>query len=101
VDSFGRTVGAVGSPPAASQPAPPRLALLRGAATVLPRPVLAKLATAVFRGLGRTQPRLLGNLARLEPAVVDIAPVDLPYRFELTVGREESARYAHKISYVK
>lgn len=55
---------------------------------MLPRPVLAKLATAVFRGLGRTHPRLLGNLARLEPAVVDIAPVDLPYRFELTVGRE-------------
>ena len=88
VDSFGRTVGAVGSPPAVTQPLRPRLALLRGAATVLPRPVLAQFATAVFRGLGRTHPRLLGNLARLEPAVLDIAPVDLPYRFELTVGRE-------------
>jgi predicted lipid carrier protein YhbT len=65
----------------------PPLALLRGAATVLPRPLLARVALAVMRGLERTHPKLLANLARLEPAVVHIAPTDLPYRFSLTVGR--------------
>jgi predicted lipid carrier protein YhbT len=66
----------------------PPLALLRSAATVLPRPVLAQFATAVVRGLDRSHPTLLSNLARLESAVVHIVPVDLPYRFALTVGRE-------------
>ncbi|MCC7464153.1 MAG: SCP2 sterol-binding domain-containing protein [Gammaproteobacteria bacterium] len=67
---------------------PPPLALLRGAATVLPRPILARLADAVVRGLGRTHPRLLANLAKLAPAVVHIVPTDLPYGFALEVGRE-------------
>jgi predicted lipid carrier protein YhbT len=66
----------------------PPLALLRSAATVLPRPVLAQIATAVVRGLDRSHPMLLSNLARLESAVVHIVPFDLPYRFALTVGRE-------------
>ncbi len=66
----------------------PPLALLRGAATILPRPLLDRIAAAVLRGLGRSHPKLLANLARLEPAVVHIAPTDLPYRFSLTVGRE-------------
>ena len=66
----------------------PPLALLRGAATVLPRPVLVRLAAAVLRGLDRTHPKLLANLAHLEPAVVHVSPSDLPYRFALTVGRE-------------
>jgi O2-independent ubiquinone biosynthesis accessory factor UbiT len=65
----------------------PPLALLRGAATVLPRPLLTRVAAAVLRGLERSHPKLLANLARLEPAVVHIAPTDLPYRFALTVGR--------------
>jgi predicted lipid carrier protein YhbT len=67
-------------------PTRPPLALLRGAATVLPRPLLDRLATAVMRGLARTRPTLLANLAALEPAVVSIAPIDLPYRFALAVG---------------
>lgn len=67
--------------------APAPLALLRGAATVLPRALLARIAAAVMRGLDRTHPKLLANLARLEPAVVHIAPTDLPYRFALAVGR--------------
>ena len=66
----------------------PPLALLRGAATVLPRAVLLRIAAAVVRGLKRSHPKLLANLARLEPAVVYIAPTDLPYRFALAVGRE-------------
>jgi hypothetical protein len=61
----------------------PPLALLRNAATVLPRPVLAHFATAVVRGLDRSHPMLLSNLARLESAVVHIVPFDLPYRFAL------------------
>lgn len=65
---------------------PPPLALLRGAATVLPRPLLARLAEAVVRGLGRTHPGLVANLARLEPAVVHVQPTDLPYGFALEVG---------------
>lgn len=65
----------------------PSLALLRGAATMLPRAVLARFANAIVAGLNRTHPRLLSNLARLEPAVVVIAAVDLPYRFTLRVGR--------------
>ncbi len=64
------------------------LALLRGAATVLPRPVLAQFVTTVVRRLERSHPKLLGDLARLEPAVVHIVPFDLPYRFALNVGRE-------------
>jgi len=67
-------------------PTSPPLALLRGAATVLPRPVVAHLAAAVLRGLRQSHPRLLDNLARLEPAVVHIAPTDLPYRFALALG---------------
>jgi predicted lipid carrier protein YhbT len=67
--------------------APAPLALLRGAAAVLPRPLLSRIAAAVLRGLERTHPKLLANLARLEPAVVHVAPSDLPYRFALTVGR--------------
>ena len=67
---------------------PPPLALLRGAATVLPRPVLARLADAVVRNLGRTRPRLVANLVRLEPAVVHVVPSDLPYGFALEVGRD-------------
>ena len=69
-----------------SQVRPP-LALLRGAATVLPRPLLARIAAAVMRGLARSHPKLLANLAQLEPAVVHIAATDLPYRFSLSVGR--------------
>jgi O2-independent ubiquinone biosynthesis accessory factor UbiT len=65
----------------------PPLALLRGAATVLPRPLLDRIAAAVLRRLARTRPKLLANLAALEPAVVHIAPTDLPYRFSLTLGR--------------
>lgn len=69
--------------------APPTpLALLRGAATVLPPRVAAGLAAAVMRSLQRTHPKLLPNLAQLEPATVHILPTDLSYGFELTVGRE-------------
>ena len=68
------------------EPSPPPMALLRGAATVLPRPLLARLADAVVRGLHRTHPKLLVNLARLEPATVHIVPTDLPYGFALEVG---------------
>lgn len=66
---------------------PPPLALLRGAATVLPRPVLSALAAAFLRGLRKSHPKLLDNLAALEPAVVHVAAFDLPYRFAVTLGR--------------
>lgn len=55
---------------------------------MLPRPVLARFAAAVIRNMDQVHPRLLSNLSRLEPAVVHIAPIDLPYRFELKLGRE-------------
>ena len=61
--------------------------LLRSAATVLPRALLGRLANGVVRGLGRTHPKLMANLAALEPAVVHITPLDLPYRFALRIGR--------------
>ena len=69
----------------------PPLALLRAAATVLPPPVVAMLAAGVMRRLRRTRPRLLRNLAQLEPATVYILPTDLPYGFELTIGCEPIA----------
>jgi predicted lipid carrier protein YhbT len=64
------------------------LALLRGAATVLPPRLLSRLARGVLRGIDRTHPRLLANLAGLEPALVHIVPTDLPYRFALRVGSQ-------------
>jgi predicted lipid carrier protein YhbT len=70
------------------EPARPPLSLLRGAAATLPRVVLTRFAQAVLRGIDRTHPRLLGNLARLDPALVHIVPDDLPYRFALRVGSE-------------
>jgi len=76
-----------GRPP--SQPTP--LALLRAGATLLPRPVVAGVAAMVMRSLRRKHPRLLPNLARLESATIHILPTDLPYGFELTVGREPIA----------
>jgi O2-independent ubiquinone biosynthesis accessory factor UbiT len=45
----------------------------------------------VMRSLRRKHPRLLPNLARLESATIHILPTDLPYGFELTVGREPIA----------
>jgi len=45
----------------------------------------------VMRSLRRKHPRLLPNLARLESATIHILPTDLPYGFELTVGREPPA----------
>ncbi len=64
------------------------LALLRGAATVMPEPALSAIADAVLRGLRKTHPKLLRNLATLDAAVVHVAADDLPYRFALEVGRE-------------
>ncbi len=72
--------------PRAARPTP--LALLRGAATVLPPRVVAALAAGVMRSVRRTHPRLVRNLAYLKSATVHILPTDLPYGFELTVGRE-------------
>jgi predicted lipid carrier protein YhbT len=69
------------------QPRPP-LALLRGAATLLPRRAVTHLANAVVRGLGRSHPKMMVNLARLDRAVIHIAPTDLPYGFALAVGCE-------------
>ncbi|HUX72440.1 MAG TPA: SCP2 sterol-binding domain-containing protein [Steroidobacteraceae bacterium] len=60
--------------------------LLRSAAAVLPRALLGRLANGIVRGLGRTHPRLIANLAALEPAVVHITPLDLPYCFTLRIG---------------
>jgi predicted lipid carrier protein YhbT len=69
--------------------APPLpLALLRGAATVMPEPAVAAIANAVLGGLRKTHPKLLSNLAGLEPAVVHVAATDLPYRFSLQLGRD-------------
>ncbi len=86
----GAAAGTVQSLPA---PPPPRLvhrtplALLRSAATVLPTRLLERLAARMIGRLGRSHPRLLRNLERMAPAVIHIAPHDLPYRFVLTVGR--------------
>jgi len=69
--------------------APPLpLALLRGAATVTPLPLLSAIAAAVVRGLSKSHPKLLKNLASLEPAVVHVVATDLPYRFAIELGRE-------------
>ena len=43
----------------------PPLALRSGAATVLPRPVLARVAAAIVRGFDRSHPKLLDNLGVL------------------------------------
>ncbi len=69
----------------------PPLALLRGAASVLPRPVLSAITAAIVRGLAKTHPKLIKNLATLDPAVVHVVAFDLPYRFAITVGREPIA----------
>lgn len=75
-------------PPGSARVSPKQsLALLRGAAVLLPRPVLSRIVARVVDGLGRAHPRLLGNLARLDPAVVHIDAVDLPYRLAIQVGR--------------
>lgn len=62
-------------------------ALLRGAAAVLPRAMLARLSAVVVRRLERSHPRVLRDLARLEPAIIEIVPYDLPHRFILRIGR--------------
>ena len=67
------------------------LALLRMAAIATPRRIAAVLANGVLRSLGRNHPRLLGNLAALDPAVVHVMPTDLPYGFALHVGRTPPA----------
>jgi predicted lipid carrier protein YhbT len=77
-----------GPAPTPKELPPLPLTLMRGAATVLPRPVVARVAATVIRSLERLHPRLFSNLARLEPAVVHIVPADLPYRFELKLGVE-------------
>jgi predicted lipid carrier protein YhbT len=64
----------------------PPLALLRGAATLLPRVAVAAIAAAVLRHLDRVHPKLRNNLGRLQPALVHIVPTDLPYRFALRLG---------------
>ncbi|MCC7413649.1 MAG: SCP2 sterol-binding domain-containing protein [Gammaproteobacteria bacterium] len=66
----------------------PPLALLRGAATLLPQRVVSRLASAVVRGLGRSHPKMMVNLTQLDRAVVYVAPTDLPYGFALAIGRE-------------
>ncbi len=63
------------------------LALLRFAATALPQALLNRLAAVVVRSLAQSHPRLILNLERSEPAVIHIAPTDLPYAFALRVGR--------------
>lgn len=70
----------------------PPSALLRGAATVLPRALLAPLVDAVVRRLGRSHPKLMASLSQLESGTVYIAPIDLPYGFALTIGGGQDAR---------
>jgi predicted lipid carrier protein YhbT len=82
----GAAVAAVVSSPSSVVPRTP-LALLRAAATVLPPPLLVRFLAVMTRSLNRSHPRLLRNLEQLEPAVVHIAPTDLPYRLVLNVGR--------------
>lgn len=71
---------------------PPPSALLRGAASVLPRALLALLIDAVVRRLGRSHPKLMASLSQLEPGTVHIVPIDLPYGFALTIGGGRDAR---------
>ncbi len=85
VDRVSATVSSR-SASSALKPRPTPLSLLRGAATLLPRPVLAALTNGIVRGLSRAHPKLSANLARLDRAIVHIVPTDLPYRFALTVG---------------
>jgi O2-independent ubiquinone biosynthesis accessory factor UbiT len=64
----------------------PPVALLRAGAVMMPSALLERVLARVQRGLLRSHPKLFDNLARLDPATIHVAPVDLPYRFRLTLG---------------
>lgn len=65
----------------------PPIAFLRSAATILPQRMLARVVAVVMRGVERSHPKLVANLATLPQATVLISPTDLPYRFSLTLGQ--------------
>ncbi len=81
--------------PVAHKPAvPPRIhesrtptALLRLAATALPRALIARLAGVMVRSLGAAHPKLRDDLERASPATIHVFPTDLPYGFALAIGR--------------
>ncbi|MDE1922374.1 MAG: SCP2 sterol-binding domain-containing protein [Gammaproteobacteria bacterium] len=62
-------------------------ALLRLAATALPRALIARLAGIMVRSLGGSHPKLLRDLEHAAPARIHVLPTDLPYGFALDIGR--------------
>ncbi len=62
--------------------------LARGVLTLLPAPVLARLLDVLIQKMAHRRPKLFANLARLSPAVILIAPSDVPHAFLLHVGIE-------------
>lgn len=53
----------------------------------IPEPVLAQTVAVLARRMDRRHPRLFTALSRLDRAVVEIRPDDLPHRFALSVGK--------------
>ena len=62
--------------------------LARGLMRLMPPSVLARAVAALVRKMEHRHPRLFRNLARLQPAVVHIEPLDVPHRFALKIGVE-------------
>lgn len=62
--------------------------LARAFLSLLPGPVLARLLEALLGKMAQRRPKLFANLARLSPAVLLIAPSDVPHAFLLHVGIE-------------
>ena len=56
------------------------------ALSAIPGPVLARLVALLTRTMRRRHPRLVDNFHRLDPAVLHVAPTDLPHRFALIFG---------------
>jgi predicted lipid carrier protein YhbT len=54
--------------------------------SAIPAPLLARLVAVLTHGMRRRHPQLVSNFKRLDPAVVHIAPTDLPHRFALIFG---------------
>lgn len=56
------------------------------ALSLVPGPVLARLVQVLMLTMRRRHPGLVAAFGRLDPAVVHVAPLDLPHRFAIAFG---------------
>ncbi len=54
--------------------------------SLIPAPILARLVTLLTRAMRRRHPGLVAAFGRLDPAVMHVAPTDLPHRFVISFG---------------